>query len=85
MKTKKEATLVARFWNEKVWNGTDETATVAEVKQLGKNWYQVEILPQADNDGRMFTKVNEMGGLMSAWNLRAYVTLRDGQLIGIIY
>lgn len=83
MKTKKEATLVARHWNTFVFNGNEATKTKAEVVKLSENFYQVEIHPIGSNDGKSFHRTAELGAF-DTLNLSTYISLRDGKMIGVI-
>lgn len=83
MKTKKEATLVARHWNTYVYNGNEATKTKAQVVKLSENFYQVEIRPTGSNDGTSFHRTAELGAY-DTLNLSTYIKLRDGKMIGVI-
>lgn len=81
---KNVANQIAKLWNDEHAGSTAETRTHAEVKDscLG---YEVRISKEDTNDGASFHHIDSLAAIEAAFKVRSFVSLRDGELVAIIF
>lgn len=74
------ATQIAKLWNEKYANFTENSMTYAVVERDS-----VSIKPVGDNDGSSFYAVEELAAIAKAFRVHAYIACRSGKCVAYIF
>lgn len=80
------AKQITKIWNEREAGRYAATRTTAKIQEtVVKGNFAVEIWPDADNCGRMFSHIEELNAISKVFDVGCYVTIQENIVIGRLF